>query len=86
MQILLIPLGHLRHHVVQDLQLPPREEQVQRLADADHHHQHQREQDGGGREGLNQPQADQTGKLDYGEHVHPLDGHLELKIKFVLYH
>lgn len=72
----LMALGHLRHHVVEDLQLAPGEDQIEGFPDADHHHQHEREQDGRGAERLDQPQADQAGQLDQREEVHLFDWNL----------
>lgn len=70
------PLGHLRHDVVQDLELATSKHQIQGLAYSDHHHQHQREQDGGLGEGLDQPKDNKTGQLNDGEQVDALDGNL----------
>lgn len=74
---MLVPLGHLRHDVVQDLELPPGEEQVQRLPDADHHHEHQREQDGRAAERLDHPQASQAAQLDQREYMNSLYRNLQ---------
>lgn len=70
------PACHFRHHVIQDLEFTPREHAVQTLANANHHHQHQGEENGGLREGLDEPQDDQTRQLDQREEVDPLQWNL----------
>lgn len=67
------PFRHLRHHVVQDFELAPREEEVQRFSDTDHNDQHQGEQDRCAGERFDYPQHDQARQLDQGEQMNATD-------------
>ena len=61
---------HLVMHVDSNLKLLGREDKVQELPDADEQDEHDGEEDGGGLEGLDQPQRDEAEQLQPGEEMH----------------